>query len=187
MSRGPGRIERAIAAAFDAKPDEAFTTEDLIDVVYVGANRVEKKHRVSLIRAARKVCAASESWTVSRSETTGSTLVFWNRFSVTSYGLMRAKTDMHAWYRSNDARVMDCWKTDADSIRRQLEPGGKYHHHVVEGGAWWRHVQLWIAEQAGDRSERTLKLQEEQDAVKQQFARHADILAAALKRKRGGT
>jgi len=45
MSRGPGRIERAIAAILDAESDNAFTTEDLCERVYRGVNRVEKKHR----------------------------------------------------------------------------------------------------------------------------------------------
>jgi hypothetical protein len=34
MSRGPGRIERAIEAAFAAEPDNAFTIEDLCDRIY---------------------------------------------------------------------------------------------------------------------------------------------------------
>jgi hypothetical protein len=52
MSKGPGRIERAIAAALDAEPDGAFTTDDLCDRVYRGVNRIEKKHRVAELRAA---------------------------------------------------------------------------------------------------------------------------------------
>ena len=44
MSRGPGRIERAIASVFDAEPDNAFTTEELCKRVYCGVNRVKKKH-----------------------------------------------------------------------------------------------------------------------------------------------
>ena len=55
MSRGPGRIERAIAAILDAEPDNAFTTEDLCERVYPGVNRVEKKHRVAVLRAANKL------------------------------------------------------------------------------------------------------------------------------------
>jgi hypothetical protein len=52
MCKGPGRIERAIAAALDAEPDGAFTTDDLCDRVYRGVNRIEKKHRVAVLRAA---------------------------------------------------------------------------------------------------------------------------------------
>jgi hypothetical protein len=56
MSRGPGRIEHAIEAVFTAAPDDAYTTEDLIDRAYPGLDRVEKKHRVAVLRAAKKVC-----------------------------------------------------------------------------------------------------------------------------------
>jgi hypothetical protein len=52
MSKGPGRVSRAIEAALEAEPDNAFTVEDLCDRVYRGINRVEKKHRVAVLRAA---------------------------------------------------------------------------------------------------------------------------------------
>jgi hypothetical protein len=55
MSRGPGRIERAIAAILDGEADNAFTTEDLCERVYSGVNRVEKKHRVAVLRAANRL------------------------------------------------------------------------------------------------------------------------------------
>ena len=34
MSRGPGRIERAIAHILDSEADNAFTTEDLCERIY---------------------------------------------------------------------------------------------------------------------------------------------------------
>jgi hypothetical protein len=39
MSRGPGRIERAIAAAFAASPDEIFMLDDLIRLTWPGSRR----------------------------------------------------------------------------------------------------------------------------------------------------
>ena len=61
MSRGPGRIERAIASAFAAEPDNAFTIGDLCIRVYPEIARgfalPEKKHRVAVLRAAKKVAA----------------------------------------------------------------------------------------------------------------------------------
>ena len=59
MSRGPGRVERAIEAALDAEPDNAFTVEELCRRVYPEtAHRApEKKHRVSKCsRAAQNIC-----------------------------------------------------------------------------------------------------------------------------------
>jgi hypothetical protein len=49
MSRGPGRIERAIAAVLDEA--DAFTIEDLCQRIYGGT---EKKHRVAVLRATRQ-------------------------------------------------------------------------------------------------------------------------------------
>jgi len=42
MSKGPGRVSRAIGTALEGEPDNAFTIEDLSDRVYRGINRVEK-------------------------------------------------------------------------------------------------------------------------------------------------
>src|SRR6266446_2342787 len=55
MSRGPGRIERAIEALFVAEPGRTFSTDELVEAVYRGVNRIEKKHRVVVLRAANKV------------------------------------------------------------------------------------------------------------------------------------
>ena len=55
MSRGPGRIERAIEAAFTAEPSRAFPVETLALVAFPGVNRLEKKHRIAVLRAAHKV------------------------------------------------------------------------------------------------------------------------------------
>jgi hypothetical protein len=52
MSKGAGRVERAIAGVFEAEPDNAFTVEDLCDRAYPG-ELVEKKHRVAVLRAAK--------------------------------------------------------------------------------------------------------------------------------------
>jgi hypothetical protein len=67
MSRGPGQIERAVKAVFDAEPRQVFTTDDLCARVYRGATVIEKKHRVSVIRAARRVIQRDAEWRMVRS------------------------------------------------------------------------------------------------------------------------
>ena len=71
MSTGPGRVQRAILAAFAAEPDAAFSIEELCIRVY-GLRRLErherpkwqqrhpwtysaaeKRHRVAVLRAVR--------------------------------------------------------------------------------------------------------------------------------------
>jgi DNA (cytosine-5)-methyltransferase 1 len=55
MSRGRGRIERAIAAAFEAEPRRAFSVEALARIAYPDIEGVEKRHRVAVIRAAENI------------------------------------------------------------------------------------------------------------------------------------
>jgi hypothetical protein len=78
MSRGPGRVERAIKAAFDAEPTRVFTTEYLCAHVYAGATKIEKKHRVSLIRAAKRVLRREHSWRMTRTHMPGAPFLFFN-------------------------------------------------------------------------------------------------------------
>jgi hypothetical protein len=78
MSRGPGRVERAIKAAFDAEPTRVFTTEYLCTHVYAGAIKIEKKHRVSLIRAAKRVLQREHSWRMTRTHMPGAPFLFFN-------------------------------------------------------------------------------------------------------------
>jgi hypothetical protein len=65
MSKGPGRVQRAILALIAANPNGAWTTEDLCRAAYPGVNRVEKKHRLSALRALRTM-ALPGMWMVRR-------------------------------------------------------------------------------------------------------------------------
>ena len=60
MSRGPGRIERAIYDLFADHPEGAWTTEDLCRRVYPTANRIEKKHRVAVLRAVKTIMGKTD-------------------------------------------------------------------------------------------------------------------------------
>lgn len=165
MSRGPGRIERAIESIFRTEPGDAFTTEDLIDRIYPAVDTAQKKHRVVTMRAAKNVCERIDGWVWWQSESRGGTLVFWNRCDVMSYATARLKTDEINYYRHKDTRIPAHWRGSPESIRAKLSPGGDHYEFVAQGGAWWRHVQLNIAERDGDTSERVSALRAEQDAA----------------------
>jgi hypothetical protein len=77
MSKGPGHIERAIAAAFVAQPQGLFGTDELARICYPGLTWIEKKHRVAVIRAATKV-AQRMSWDLLRYTHGYRCLVFYN-------------------------------------------------------------------------------------------------------------
>jgi hypothetical protein len=96
-----------------------------------------------------------------------SKLVVYTADNVTSYALMRLKTDYFNHYQNRDPRCPEHRiKTEAE-LRARIAPGGRDHKLVVEGGAWWRHVQWWLQERearrAGD-TERLEQLRAEQEA-----------------------
>ena len=60
MTRGPGRIERAIEAVLrDA--DRSYSIDELAQIAY-GTAEVEKKHRVAVLRALRGVGRRVPLW-----------------------------------------------------------------------------------------------------------------------------
>ena len=82
MSRGPGRVQRAIAQCFRDNPDRAFTTADLVAVCFPDEER-ESKHEVSVLRAVRDVLERSrDDWHMTRYS--GGTWVFYNAASLPS-------------------------------------------------------------------------------------------------------
>ena len=176
MSRGHGIVQRAILAAFAAEPNNAFLLSELCERVYSGRNRIEKKHRNAVARAARAIPSIDHM----RRETLGSELVFYDPLNVMSYAMARLKSDSlgpGAAYRNKDYRPIKqkiwrghdvtSWRRydiSSDQIfREMLAPGGNYHRYVVEGGAWWRHTEMHKARARGD-GETVARLQAEMDA-----------------------
>ena len=149
MSRGPGKIEQAIEAAFKAEPDNAFTVQDLCERAYPGINKIERKHRVSVIRAATALADRLEYWTWFKSGCPGNTLIFWNWTDVHSYGMARLKGDNLCCYQARRA-VADCWRNDEQQLRDRLAPGGEDNHLINPGGAWFLHTEEMLAEHRGD-------------------------------------
>jgi hypothetical protein len=84
MSRGAGRVERAIRELFDASPDLAFVTVELVEHCFprVEQAAIERKHEVSVLRAAHKIVAAHPDWMAWRIEGQGRGWVFFNHANV---------------------------------------------------------------------------------------------------------
>jgi hypothetical protein len=99
MSRGPGRIERAVEALFTSQPHMTYSTDELVEAVYRGVNRVEKKHRVAVLRAADNVAkrlGCWEKWKCERgfhSTASGCGSIYVNVTDVHSYAIGRLRTD----------------------------------------------------------------------------------------------
>jgi hypothetical protein len=150
MSRGPGKIERTIAALLDSNPDMAVTAEELAERVY-GIAAVEHKHIVSVLRALRRLTQRrpdinktwGRDWT--RLHKRGGRIVWFNRRNAQSHGLMMLKTRYCA-YRMNKNEKQLSYLRQIRSIETEAEllamlaPGGMYHRHVQPGGEWYRAV-----------------------------------------------
>jgi hypothetical protein len=146
MSKGAGRVQRSIEAAFTGRPDDAHTTEDLIAGAYPGLDRIEKKHRVAVLRAARSICKRLPEWEVWHR----ASVVFVNRASVMSYAVGRLKADNSSQYRINGTGPGRL--ALAGKIQERLAPGGEDYHRVVKDGAWWRHTEQWKTDNGGHKS-----------------------------------
>lgn len=74
MSRGHGRVERAIIELF--KTGDTWTVEDLCRAAFPGLNRIERKHRVAARRAAHNVAEECGVGTVEAGIHCGPVLLF---------------------------------------------------------------------------------------------------------------
>jgi hypothetical protein len=143
MSRGPGKIEQAIETTFTRFPDQTFSTTELGPIAYPGINRIEKKHRVSIIRAADKV-AKRIAWVGFRTEAPAGEMVYYNLLNVRSYGLGRLRTNfLNYGYTLHELEE----RLDNPDVRNSE------WSHKQPGGVWAMHVDLRKADLAGNLAE----------------------------------
>ena len=168
MSRGSGRIESAIRELFAANPDLAFSVVDLVEHCFPDSDperNLEKRHSVSVIRAAHKVVAKDPDWTIWRGETQGGALVFVNQASLQSHCLGWLMSDVFYYYRSpkraNRAYLDEPTQTRADLLAL-LAPDGR-KHDILERRK--KFVDLHIAERDGD-EERAGEIRARMEAYK---------------------
>jgi len=157
LSGGPGRIERAISAAFAANPSMTFTVDDLAAIAYPGLDRIEKKHRVAVARAARKL-APSAWWGWRWMEQPGHRAVYFNLLDHRSYviGRMRTSYNLFNFSHAEISQAIDDPNIDrsgAERWRKEAQPGSAY----------WTHVEINRTAHAGDH-ERANKLRDELNA-----------------------
>jgi hypothetical protein len=141
----PGRVERALAAIFDRERNNAFTVEDLAERVYPGES-VARKHRVSIIRATRNVARRRPEIQWLHGDGHGGPLVIFRHDEVMSYAMARLKADrLHMYRSSHDSSVYR--RRDERALRRELDD--ESHRKLIgPGGAWRRHVDIFLAKRA---------------------------------------
>jgi hypothetical protein len=137
MSRGPGKVERVIEALFADEPSRTFSTDELVAAVYRSVNRVEKKHRVAVLRAADKVATRLhwDKWQCERwgqggygPSVAGRGALYVNTLDLRSYALGRLRVD--------DSNAGTSVTELAAMLRR-----GEHAQWIAPGGSWWLHVQ----------------------------------------------
>lgn len=148
MSKGPGKIQRAIEAAFTAQPSATFTVYELGPIAYPGLNDMAKRHQGSIRRAAEKV--ASRLWWVGlRSERPGGLLVYCNTLDVRSYALGQLRAAC-----VNNSLALD----QIETLLEEPRCDAPWRHRsgwdrMQPGGAWWYHVEVAKAQKAGKHQE----------------------------------
>jgi hypothetical protein len=159
MSRGPGRIERAIRELFDAHPDFAFVTDELVEHCYSDVRPIERKHQVAVLRAAWKVIDADPDWSAYRTKGQGQGWVFANRANLQSWALgrmiMGGVFGSDFIYRSEKRtrRASWWWKpTTREDLLEKLKPesDSRYLEQIQPGGFWAKEVERHRARRAGD-------------------------------------
>jgi hypothetical protein len=112
-----------------AVPGSAYTTEELVELVYDWREYVpEKKHTVSVLRAAKRLCERDRRYTRLHRGGPGSQFVFFDGTSFESY--LAAIPKAHGPVGAVDPFT---------GARRD-----------VVGGLWWKQVEQFRAQQAGD-------------------------------------
>lgn len=152
MSRGPGKLQRAILTMMDREPGGAWTVEDLCERVYLGVDQIEKKHRVAVLRAVRSIVEAGEDWGLFQSDNTGGTLVLVNLANLMSYALGRLKADRLIHYRDKRQGIPPLRISTEEDLKTRLQPGGSAYRLIQPDGPWQRHVEMHIAARDGDRA-----------------------------------
>jgi hypothetical protein len=148
MRRGLGRIQRALVAIFDGERDNAFTIEDLCERIWPDlypdrqGGQIERKHRRTVIRAARNIARQRPEIQWLRGERVGRALVFFRHDEVMSYAMARLKADRFQRYRSKDPRLH--WSNDEGALRRQLDD--ESHRKLIgPRGTWRMQVEVFLA------------------------------------------
>ena len=126
----------------------------------LGVAQIERKHRVSVARAARNLARKRPEIQCWNSEALGRGLVFFRHDDVTSYAMARLKVDRFERYRSRNRRHY--WSKNEEALRLKLADA--YHRERVgPGGAWRRDVDIFLARRDGD-VEKVARLEAEQEA-----------------------
>lgn len=140
MSKGLGHVGRAVLAAFEDEPDNAFTTAELCLRVWPDCGDwPERTQRVAVLRAVKGLAARRPDLGITSWVWYGNDqITFYRRYRVLSYAMARLKGDN--WR----------YRITKDELRARLAPGSREHSLTRPGGSWLLHTEIAIATRDGD-------------------------------------
>ena len=146
MTIGPGRVERAIARTIYDAPSLTFSVEELVAIAYPGINRVEKKHRVVVRRAAKKVGDRAR-WAWTRPARPGHPIIYYNLLDHRSYGIAQIRgsyRQLGATHAEVSAVIDDPTPINAviEQWKAAIRPGGRFWLEVEYNRAGRAHTLL---------------------------------------------
>jgi hypothetical protein len=135
VSKGPGRIERAVEAAFKGNLDGYFSRSDLVAMVFPGDGPITRAMRNSVARAAENVCGRLH-WVKFKSWSRGGEAIYANGLSLRSYALGQTRA-----YRGYD---------DPERVAKEVDTDRRTIEKMQPGGDWDMGVQYRTALANGD-------------------------------------
>ncbi len=148
MSKGPGHVERTIHDLIEQAPDGAWTVSDLSHAVY-GIWEPEKKHRVSIKRTMKRVCADSKWVTrlISPRLYSQPQLVLYDPCNVISYVVATEGCYPYGYPGRPGHNWRDAFEPPNDDPD---DDAGHDYDKIQPGSAAWGAVQINIARRDDD-------------------------------------
>jgi hypothetical protein len=170
MSRGPGRVMRAVVAAVEADPHHAVTIDEVCEQLYPPPGGAPaKKHRVAVTRAGKTAARR------------GNNIGYTSHMGPRNIAAFYAADDLKA-YACAQLKALGWWNGSLHRLKTTFK------NHMEPGGIWWLEVQLFVAERDGDadRAAEHRRAIERYEKGRQKALAGPDIRSRSSKRGRAG-
>ena len=161
-----GKVESQVRAILAAEPDNAFTVEDLCELVY--GSSPEKRHRVSMLRAIKWISAAEPRYETFRASKQGGEYVIYDCTNAHAYGMARLKQDGLENYRRKGYGMRGSYdwgkrsRVESETkLREQIR--SRHAEAISEGGVWWRFARMEWLKRSGENPAELAALTEESE------------------------
>lgn len=135
MNKGSCKLQTAVLSALRGGPNRSFSLDDLVASVYSDLPPIEKKYRVAVMRAAKRVVAEAE-WSWLRAASRGAAILFFNPYDVRSYCHAQLRS---RWWKQHFYKL-------PERLDRLMDSNDPCHDKdAIPNGLWHQDVARWIA------------------------------------------